>query len=78
MTVYLNQDQWPFNSSQKNFIEEQLQLGLFDITRVIHAFLNPVKGICSSMFELQQLNSFNSGLFLVYWYIFTAWTDLEP
>ena len=30
------------------------------------------------MLELQQLDSFNSGLFLVYWYIFTAWKGLEP
>ena len=37
---------------------------IFEImTRVIHAFLNSVFGICESMRMLQQLNSFNSGLF---------------
>ena len=46
--------------------------------RVIHAIFNSLKGICWSKLELQQLNSFNSGLFLVYWYIFTAWDGLEP
>ena len=28
--------------------------------------------------ELQQLDSFNFGLFLVYWFIFTSWNGLEP
>ena len=42
------------------------------IIRVIHAIFNSVKWICASMCKLQHFNSFNSGLFLVYWYIFTA------
>ena len=48
------------------------------INRVILEIFSSVKGISESMLELQQLDSFNSGLFLVYWYNFTAWNDLEP
>ena len=33
------------------------------IIKVIHAFLNSFLGICGSMWKLQQLNSFNSGVF---------------
>ena len=33
------------------------------VTRDSHAILNSVFGICESMCKLQQLNSFNSGLF---------------
>ena len=48
------------------------------IIRVIHAIFNSIKGICASMCELQHFNSFNSGLLLVYWYIFTGEHDREP
>ena len=48
------------------------------VIRVIHAIFNSIKGICASMCELQHFNSFNSGLLLVYWYIFTGGNDREP
>ena len=37
------------------------------MTRVMHAFLNSVKGICAIMWKLQQLNSFE---FWIIWSLF--------
>ena len=53
-------------------------IGMSVITRVILAIFNSVKGICASMCKLQQLDSFNSGSFLVFLYIFNGENDREP